>query len=223
MQQPKQVMSAYVIEISDGLDIVTSVTNLCNERDTGFCVLFGLGKVSNVSFKQGDGTSTPALHEACYELLSISATVLKPSNSAMLKALFNHDFLEKFVISIPAGPGGQILGGVVDGPLIASGTVYIVAASFNNPSYHRLTMEDKKEGEDNARHSGGGGTNSGGGRVQYPHTGSRSVSEARESPKSGGGHYRQNYDAVLSSSAAMPLPMYSCYMPGGVIWTLPLY
>ena len=32
-------------------------------------------------------------------------------------------------------------------------------------------MEDKKEGEDNARHSGGGGTNSGG-TVQYPHTGS---------------------------------------------------
>ena len=137
---------------------------------------------------------------------------------------FFADFLEKFVISIPAGPGGQILGGIVEGPLIASGTVYIVAALFNNPSYHRLTMEDKKEGEDNARHSAGGGTNSEGGRVEYPHTGSGSVSEAGvQSPKSGGGYYGQNYDAVQSSSAAMSLPMYSCYMPGGVIWTLPLY
>ncbi|PWA40028.1 hypothetical protein CTI12_AA551180 [Artemisia annua] len=181
MQQPEQVMSPYVIEVSDGLDIVTSVTTLCNERDTGLCVLSGSGKVSNVSFKQGDGTSTPALHE---------------------------DFLEKFVISIPAGPGGQILGGIVEGPLIASGTVYIIAASFNNPSYHRLTMEDKKEGEGNAKHSGGGGTNSGGDRVQYPHTGSGSVSEAYGHYHAGGGSYRQNYDAVQSSSAAMSLPMY---------------
>ena len=83
-------MSPYVIKVSHGLDIVTSVTTFCNERDTGLCVLSGSGKVSNVLFKQGDGTSTPALHEGCYELLSISATVLKPSDSAMLKTLSNH-------------------------------------------------------------------------------------------------------------------------------------
>nr|GEW57936.1 RNA-directed DNA polymerase, eukaryota, reverse transcriptase zinc-binding domain protein [Tanacetum cinerariifolium] len=78
------------------------------------------------------GASAPVVHEGCYELLLISATVLPPS-SAMLTTLSNNDFLAKFVISIQAGPGGQILGGVVEGPLITSRTVYIVAASFNNP------------------------------------------------------------------------------------------
>ncbi|GJX98822.1 AT-hook motif nuclear-localized protein 17 [Tanacetum coccineum] len=215
MQQPEQVMSPYVIEVSHGLDIVTVVTTFCNERDTGLCVLSGSGKVSYVSLKPPCcacyGASAPVVHEGCYELLSISATVLPPS-SAMLTTLSNNDFLAKFVISISAGPGGQILGGVVEGPLIASGTVYIVASSFNNPSYHRFTMEYVKEDEDNARHSGGVGTNSGG-RVKYPHSGSGSVSEAKgQLPKSGGGDYGGNYDAPSLSAAVSSLPMYTLMM-----------
>nr|GFC54803.1 hypothetical protein [Tanacetum cinerariifolium] len=163
-----------VIEVSHGLDIVTAVTTFCNQRDTGLCVLFGSGKVSYVTFKPPCcacyGASALVVHEGCYELLSISATVLPPS-SAMLTALSNNDFLAKFVISIQAGPGGQILGGVVKGQLITSGTVYIVAASINNPSYHKFTMEDVKEDEDNARYSSNG-----------------SVSEAKGVlPESGGG------------------------------------
>ncbi|GJU18978.1 putative mitochondrial protein [Tanacetum coccineum] len=57
-------------------------------------------------------------------MLSISATVIPPS-SAMRITLSNNDFLqEQFT--------------------------YIIAASFNNLSYYRLTMEDEKEDEDNA-------------------------------------------------------------------------
>ncbi|GJX94868.1 AT-hook motif nuclear-localized protein 28-like protein [Tanacetum coccineum] len=199
MQEPEQVMSPYVIEVSHGLDIVTAVTTFCNERDTGLCVLSGSGKVSYVSLKPPCcacyGASAPVVHEGCFELLSISATVLPPS-SAMLTTLSNNDFLAKFVISVSAGPGGQILGGVVEGPLIASGTVYIVAASFNNPSYHRFTM-------DNARHLDSGGTNSGNG----------SVSEAKgQFSESGGGDYGRNYEAPCSSAAMSSLPMYTLMM-----------
>nr|GEW36796.1 hypothetical protein [Tanacetum cinerariifolium] len=166
MQQPEQVMSPYVIEVSHGLDIVTAVTTFCNQRDTGLCVLSGSGKVSYVSFKPPCcacyGASAPVVHE---------------------------DFLAKFVTSIQAGPGGQILGGVVEGPLITSGTVYIVAASFNNPSYHRFTMEDVKEDKDNARYSGYG-----------------SVSEAKgELPESGGGDYGRELGSAIFVSCNVVL------------------
>jgi hypothetical protein len=40
----------------------------------------------------------------------------------------------------------------VVGPLLTGGTVYIIAASFNNPSYHRLPVGD----EGNSAGSGGG-------------------------------------------------------------------
>lgn len=49
-------------------------------------------------------------------------------------------------------PQGRTFGGTVVGPLIAAGTVYIVAAAFNNPIYHRLPME-----EDNNIRNGGNG------------------------------------------------------------------
>lgn len=45
-----------------------------------------------------------------------------------------------FSISL-AGPQGQIVGGHVAGPLVAAGPVFVVAASFNNPSCHRLLDE----------------------------------------------------------------------------------
>nr|GFA95967.1 AT-hook motif nuclear-localized protein 28-like [Tanacetum cinerariifolium] len=90
-------MSPYVIEVSHGLDIVTSVTTFCNQYDTGLCVLSGSGKVSYVSFKLPCcacyDASAPVVHEGCYELLSISAIVLPPS-SAMLTSLSNNDVKE---------------------------------------------------------------------------------------------------------------------------------
>jgi hypothetical protein len=41
-----------------------------------------------------------------------------------------------------AGPHGQILGGAVAGPLVAATTVMVVAATFTNPSFHRLSADD---------------------------------------------------------------------------------
>nr|CAD1826276.1 unnamed protein product [Ananas comosus var. bracteatus] len=41
-----------------------------------------------------------------------------------------------------AGPQGQVVGGTVAGPLVAAGTVTVVAAAFSNPTFHRLPAED---------------------------------------------------------------------------------
>lgn len=67
-----------------------------------------------------------------------------------------------FSISL-AGPQGQIVGGFVAGSLMAAGTVFIVAATFNNPSYHRLPGGEE-EARNNTVSSGCGG----GGEGQSP-------------------------------------------------------
>lgn len=183
-------MSPYVLEVSGGLDIVAAVTRFCNNRDTGLCVLSGCGSVSNVSFRQPTTTIT---FNGCFELLSISATIL-PSSSPPSAVLT--PFANRFAISL-AGPQGQTVGGAVTGPLIAATTVYIVAASFNNPLYHQLPMEEE---DDHVRSSGDG-----------------SAFAARDqSPGSGGGDGGRHYAAP--STAADSVSMYSCHAPSDVIW-----
>ncbi|KAJ4885167.1 AT-hook motif nuclear-localized protein 15 [Raphanus sativus] len=74
-----------------------------------------------------------------------------------------------------AGAQGQVLGGRVAGPLIASGPVTVIAATFCNASFERLPIEDeqqqpqveeaKKEKENDDNKSGNDGTE---GSMQEP-------------------------------------------------------
>jgi predicted DNA-binding protein with PD1-like motif len=134
-------MSPYVIEIPAGADIVDCVTRFCQKRNTGLCILTGTGAVANVTLRQPSTTpgATVTFHGR-FDILSISATVL---------TCITQPFSNGFAISL-AGPQGQIVGGNVVGSLLAAGVVYIIAASFNNPSFHRLPLEL----EDDARNSG---------------------------------------------------------------------
>ncbi|KAG8363383.1 hypothetical protein BUALT_Bualt19G0016700 [Buddleja alternifolia] len=54
----------------------------------------------------------------------------------------------------PASPGA-VVGGTVVGPLLASGPVVIMAASFGNAAYERLPLEDEEAAETPVQ--GGGG------------------------------------------------------------------
>ncbi|KVH99697.1 AT-hook motif nuclear-localized protein 28-like [Cynara cardunculus var. scolymus] len=183
-QEPDSLMSPYVLEVPGGLDIIAAVTRFCNHRNTGLCVLSGCGTVSSVSFRQP--TTTITFH-GCFELLSISATVLSSTSppSAVMTP-----FANRFAISL-AGPQGQTVGGAVTGPLIAVGTVYLVAASFNNPLYHRLPMEEEKD--EHIRSSNGGSVSVSGG-------------------VDGGRRH------AAPSTAADSVSMYNCQPPSDVIW-----
>lgn len=79
------------------------------------------------------------------------------------------------------------------GPLLAAGTVYVIAASFINPTYHRLPLEDDAGIEQGINNNNGGG------------------SEAARSPSgvSGGGD---------SGHAAGEMSIYSCHLPSDVVW-----
>lgn len=149
-------MSPYVLEVPGGVDIVEAIARFSRRRNIGLCVLNGSGTVANVSLRQPSTTpgATVTFHGR-FDILSISATIIPQSASSPIPSSANG-----FTISL-AGPQGQIVGGSVAGTLLAAGTVYIIAASFNNPSYHRLP------GEDEVPNSGSGGNDG-----QSPPTGS---------------------------------------------------
>ncbi|KAJ9567813.1 hypothetical protein OSB04_003779 [Centaurea solstitialis] len=155
-------MSPYVLDVPGGLDIIAAVTRFCNHRDTALCVLSGNGAISDVSFRQPTTTNTITF-QGRFDLLSISATVLPSSMSSPRPP--QTPLADRFAVSL-AAPQGQTIGGAVTGPLIAAGTVYIVAASFNNPLYHRLPIEEEVEEEedDRVRSTSGSGGGDGGSR-----------------------------------------------------------
>ena len=79
-----------------------------------------------------------------FEILSLSGAFLPPAAPAGATGLTVY----------LAGGQGQVVGGSVVGPLMAAGTVMVIAATFGNVTYERLPMEEEAQTESNA---GGGG------------------------------------------------------------------
>ncbi|GMH22432.1 hypothetical protein Nepgr_024275 [Nepenthes gracilis] len=134
--EPDPVMSPYILEVSGGVDIIDSLKSFTRRRNVGLCVLTASGSVANVSLRQPSTTSpggTVTFH-GCFEILSLSAALIVGGGG------FGDGL---FTISL-AGPSGQIMGGKVVGSLLAAGTVYVIAASFNNPSFHRLPVDNEE-------------------------------------------------------------------------------
>lgn len=174
-------MSPYVLELPGGVDVVEAITRFSRKRNMGLCVLTGSGTVANVTLKQPTTTpgATVTFHGR-FDILSLSATIFPTAMTPPVSS--------GFTISL-AGPQGQVVGGAVAGGLLAAGTVYVVATSFNNPSYHRLPLEEE------VRNSGSEG--------QSPQT------------VSGGGEGRQPPPTAESCG----MSMYSCHLPNSdVIW-----
>ncbi|KAI3992035.1 hypothetical protein MKX01_014926 [Papaver californicum] len=149
-------MRPHVLEIPIGVDIINAITRFSRRHNIGVCLLSGSGSVANVTLHQPSTTpgATVTFHGR-FEILSISATFVPPSSS--LSAI-----ISGFSISL-AGPQGQIFGGSVVGSLVAASTVFVVASSFNNPSFHRLPVEDDDNNDqvrNNSSVSGGGGVGS---------------------------------------------------------------
>ncbi|KAK7275837.1 hypothetical protein RIF29_16962 [Crotalaria pallida] len=179
-QDSQPAMSPYILEVPGGSDVVEALTKFSIRKNTGLCVLTGTGTVTNVTLRQPSAVApgTTVTFHGRFDILSISATILPHASPAVQNG---------FSISL-AGPQGQIVGGFVAGRLVAAGTVFVIAASFDNPSYHRLPLEEVRN--DNSVVSGGGG------EVQSPAV-------------SGGGGGEESAHAVT---------LYSCQLPSDVIW-----
>lgn len=180
-REPDQpAMSPFILELPGNSDIVDSLTRFTRRRGISICVLTATGAVADVTLKQPvpPAGATVTFHGR-FDILSLSAVFLVQTAS--------YNGLGGPTISL-AGPQGQIVGGMVVGPLISAGTVYVVATSFNSPSFHRLPLDDHEEEEQ----------------------------EEREFPAVGGGDGRSRSPVSGGSSAGGQMGMYSgCHMGMG--------
>lgn len=156
------VMRPHVLEISSGHDIGDALAKFSRRRNVGVSVLAGNGIVSNITLRQPQTTpsasysipsaanSSTFTFQGRFEILSISATLFPPTAMSVLPTSTGG------MLSVSlAGPHGQIVGGAVAGPLVAAGTVTVIAATFQNPSYHRLPLEDTEISGDEEVGNGG--------------------------------------------------------------------
>ncbi|CAI9762980.1 unnamed protein product [Fraxinus pennsylvanica] len=127
-------LRAHVLEVSAGCDIVENVSVYARRRGRGVCILSGSGTVSNVTLRQPAApTGNVMTLHGRFELLLLSGTVLPPPAPPGAGGL--SIFL--------SGGQGQMVGGSVVGPLIASGPVVLVATSFANAVFERLPLEEE--------------------------------------------------------------------------------
>ncbi|XP_010917984.1 AT-hook motif nuclear-localized protein 24 [Elaeis guineensis] len=124
----------HVMEIAGGCDIVESMATFACRRQRGLCILSGTGSVTNVTLRQPASQGAVVTLHGRFEILSLSGSFLPPPAPPAATGLTVY----------LAGGQGQVVGGSVVGPLMASGPVVIMAASFANAAYDRLPLEEEE-------------------------------------------------------------------------------
>ncbi|KAI3693297.1 hypothetical protein L6452_33131 [Arctium lappa] len=127
-------LRSHVMEVANGCDIQESIANFATRRQRGVCILSGNGTVTNVTLKQPAAPGEVVTLHGRFEILSLSGSFLPPPAPPAASGLTIY----------LAGGQGQVVGGGVMGPLLASGPVVIMAASFGNAAYERLPLEEEE-------------------------------------------------------------------------------
>ncbi|KAI3757034.1 hypothetical protein L6452_04567 [Arctium lappa] len=129
-------LRSHVLEVAAGADIVDSLDVFARRRGRGVSVLSGTGTVDDVTLRQpADPSGNAVTLRGRFEILALSGTVLPPP------APPDAGGLSIFL----AGGQGQVVGGIPVGPLMASGPVVLMAASFANAVFERLPVEEDLE------------------------------------------------------------------------------
>ncbi|KAI3743897.1 hypothetical protein L1987_56965 [Smallanthus sonchifolius] len=127
-------LRSHVMEVANGCDIQESISSFASRRQRGVCILSGNGTVTNVTLKQPAAPGAVVNLHGRFEILSLSGSFLPPPAPPAASGLTVY----------LAGGQGQVVGGGVVGPLLASGPVVIMAASFGNAAYERLPVEEEE-------------------------------------------------------------------------------
>ncbi|GMY09382.1 AT-hook motif nuclear-localized protein 22-like [Fagus crenata] len=128
-------LRSHVVEVSSNCDIMESVSTFARRRQRGICILSGSGTVTNVTLRQPASPGAVVTLHGRFEILSLSGSFLPPPAPPAASGLTIY----------LAGGQGQVVGGSVVGPLVASGPVVIMAASFGNAAYERLPLEEEEQ------------------------------------------------------------------------------
>ncbi|XP_010534520.1 PREDICTED: AT-hook motif nuclear-localized protein 15-like [Tarenaya hassleriana] len=134
-------LQSHVLEIANGADVADSLNAFARRQGRGISVLSGSGMVTNVTLRQPAAPGGVVSLVGRFEILSMSGAFLPTSRSPAAAA--------GLTIYL-AGGQGQVVGGCIAGPLMASGPVIVIAATFSYATYEMLPLEDnneKKQGE----------------------------------------------------------------------------
>lgn len=203
-KESPNALRSHVLEINSGADIADSLATFAQRRHRGVSVLSGSGIVTNVTLRQPAAPGGVVTLHGRFEILSLSGAFLpapSPPGATGLTVYL-------------AGGQGQVVGGGVVGPLVASGPVLVIAATFTNATYERLPLEEEASG--GATEGGGGGGGDGGAEVPGGGSGSQS-------------HGSNLGGAEIASTSSMAMPIYSLppnllpngQMPHDVFWGPP--
>ncbi|KAK8931161.1 hypothetical protein KSP39_PZI016990 [Platanthera zijinensis] len=132
---PTSSFRPHILEIPSGRDAAKALAGYARGLGDGLCVLAGYGFVSSATIRRPCQSPTAVAFRGRFDLLSLSAVFLPSSRGG-----------GSSITASLAGPQGQVMG-VVVGPLVAEGTMLVVAAAFSESEIHRLPEND---GEDSA-------------------------------------------------------------------------
>ncbi|XP_028179846.1 AT-hook motif nuclear-localized protein 23-like [Glycine soja] len=155
-RESANTLRAHILEVSTGCDVFESVATYARKRQRGICVLSGSGTVTNVTLRQPAVAGAVVTLHGRFEILSLSGSFLPPPAPPGATSL-----------TVFLGGGqGQVVGGNVVGPLVASGPVIVIASSFTNVAYERLPLdEDESMQMQQGQSSAGDGSGDHGGGV----------------------------------------------------------
>lgn len=132
-RESANTLRAHILEVSNGSDVFEAIATYARKRQRGICILSGTGTVNNVSLRQPEASGSVVTLHGRFEILSLSGSFLPPPAPPGATSLTIY----------LAGGQGQVVGGNVMGPLIASGPIIIIASSFTNVAYERLPLEEE--------------------------------------------------------------------------------
>ena len=154
-------MKPAILEISAGSDVIETIVNFARRNHAGISVISATGSVANVTLRH-PVSHTPSLSlHGPFNLLALFGSVVgslatnKASCASSPPGSAVHS-CSSFGISL-AGAQGQVFGGIVAGKVMAATQVVVVAATFLNPTFHRLPGENDEAEQETKPSVGGGG------------------------------------------------------------------
>ncbi|KAK6925533.1 PPC domain [Dillenia turbinata] len=143
-------MRPAILEVSPGSDIIDSVVKFARRQHVGLSLISGAGTVSSVTLRHPINHAPSFSLHGPFSILSLSGTYISPPstcspNSSSSSATASASTTSSsspccFGISL-AGQQGHVFGGIVAGEVIAASQVVVMAATFSNPSFHKLPSE----------------------------------------------------------------------------------
>jgi len=159
-------MKPAILEISAGSDVIETIVNFARRNHAGISVISATGSVANVTLRHPVSHAPSLSLHGPFNLLALFGSVVgslatnKASCASSPPGSAVHS-CSSFGISL-AGAQGQVFGGIVAGKVIVATQVVVVAATFLNPTFHRLPGENDEADQEIKPSVGGGGGGAGG-------------------------------------------------------------